>query len=76
MISRYHLLKNPDLDPKFTRTDHLISQKKYEREDEHYISLKNKIEDTNLNDFEKVDLYFNFSKSRRILEILLKQVII
>ena len=56
--------KTLDLDPKFTRADHLISQsKKYERKDEHYISLKNKIENTNLNDFEKVDLYFALAKA-------------
>ncbi len=53
-----------DLDPKFTRADHLISQsKKYEENDEHYIYMKKKLDNEIYQDFEKINLFFSLSKA-------------
>ncbi len=53
-----------NLDPNFTRADHLISQStKYNKNNEHYINLKNKFDNLNSKSFEKVDLYFSLAKA-------------
>ncbi len=53
-----------ELNPNFTRADHLISQsKKYNIEDEHYKKLLEKVNDKNIKDFEKVDIYFSLAKA-------------
>ena len=52
------------LNPDFTRADHLISQsKKYDIHDEHYQSLKNKIQKFKSDSLEKVDIYFSLAKA-------------
>ncbi len=52
------------INPNFTRADHLISQSiKYNEENEHYKSLKNKKDNMSLKDFEKVDLLFSLAKA-------------
>ena len=56
--------KTLDLDPNFTRADHLISQsKKYHTEDDHYKKMKNKINKNDIKNFEKVDLFFSLAKA-------------
>jgi len=56
--------KTLKLNPNFTRADHLISQStKYDNKNEHYIKLKEKINDSKFNNEEKVDLYFALAKA-------------
>ena len=56
--------KTLELNKNFTRADHLISQSmKYKNNDEHYIDLKNKINDPTINEVEKIDLYFSLAKA-------------
>lgn len=53
-----------DIDPKFTKADHLISQSiKYENENDHYRDMVDKLDNLNLDDIEKIDLYFALSKA-------------
>lgn len=53
-----------EINPNFTRADHLISQSiKYDEENDHYKSLKNKKNNKNLKDFEKIDLLFSLAKA-------------
>ena len=53
-----------DINPKFTKADHLIAQSmKYENENEHYQKMIDKFDNLNLNDDEKIDLYFALSKA-------------
>ncbi len=53
-----------ELNKNFTRADHLISQSmKYENSDEHYINLKEKINDPTISEIEKIDLYFSLAKA-------------
>ena len=53
-----------EIDPYFTRADNLISQSmKYSKNNDHYISITNKILDKNLPDKEKVELYFAITKA-------------
>ena len=52
------------IDPTFAKADHLISQSKtYKKDDWHYISLLDKIENTQLEETEKTELYFSLSKA-------------
>ena len=61
--------KTLDLDYNFTRADHLISQsKKYKNDSEHYIKLKNKLNNFSPKSFEKIDLYFSLAKAEEDLE--------
>ena len=56
--------KTLDLNPNFTRADHLISQsRKYHKEDNHYKKMKSKINDIDIKDFEKIDLLFALAKA-------------
>ena len=53
-----------EINPNFTRADHLISQSiKYDKENEHYKSLKIKKDNSNLENFEKVDILFSLAKA-------------
>ena len=53
-----------NINPKFTKADHLIAQSmKYEDKDEHYEKMVNKLDNQNLDDNEKIDLYFALSKA-------------
>ena len=57
------------IDSNFTRADHLISQSlKYTKNEEHYISLKQKINIINPKSLEMVDLYFAISKAEEDLK--------
>ena len=56
--------KTLKVDPKFTRADHLISQStKYKENNEHYLSIKEKINNLDIKNFEKVDLFFSLAKA-------------
>ena len=56
------------IDPNFTRADHLISQStKYKEENEHYKSLINKKNNSNLKSFEKIDILFSLAKAEEDL---------
>ena len=56
--------KTLDLNPNFTQADHVISHSTtYTKENEHYKNLNNKIETLNLNENEKIDVYFALSKA-------------
>ena len=53
-----------EIEPNFTRADHLISQStKYDEENEHYKTLMDKKDNMNLKDFEKIDLLFSLAKA-------------
>jgi len=56
------------IDPNFTRADHLISQSlKYKEQNEHYKSLVDKKENSNLKKFEKIDVLFSLAKAEEDL---------
>ena len=56
------------IDPNFTRADHLISQSlKYKEQNEHYKSLVDKKENSNLKRFEKIDILFSLAKAEEDL---------
>ncbi len=55
-------------DPNFTRADHLISQStKYNKDDDHYKSLKKKINNFTSKKFEKIDILFSLAKAEEDL---------
>ena len=57
-----------EIDPNFTRADHLISQStKYNEKDEHYLSLKKKIKNVKPKSYEEIDLYFSIAKAEEDL---------
>jgi len=56
--------KTLDLNPNFTQADHVISHSTtYTKENNHYKNLKDKINTSNLNENEKIDVYFALSKA-------------
>ncbi len=56
--------KTLDLNPNFTQADHIISHSTtYTKENEHYKNLSNKIKSSDLNENEKIDVYFALSKA-------------
>ena len=62
--SIYYSKKTLEIDPNFTRADHLISQStKYNKDEPHYFELKKKIKINNLNSLKKIDLYFALAKA-------------
>ena len=62
--SVFYSKKTLELDPNFTRADHLISQStNYNVQNEHYINLKKKLDNYNSENLEKVDLYFSLAKA-------------
>jgi len=64
----FYSTKTLEIDSNFTRADHLISQsKKYTLNDEHYKSLKKKIDKFNENSLEKIDIYFSLAKAEEDL---------
>ncbi len=53
-----------NIDASFTRADHLISQStKYDKKNSHYLELKKKLNELELKNYEKVDLYFALAKA-------------
>lgn len=64
----YYSNKALAIDPNFTRADHLISQSiKYKSDENHYKSLKNKLENLNSDSFEMVDICFSLAKAEEDL---------
>ena len=56
------------IDPSFTKADHLISQSsKYKEQNEHYNSLIDKKDNSNLKSFEKIDILFSLAKAEEDL---------
>ena len=56
--------KTLSIDPNFTRADNLISQSmKYEKVNDHYENIKNKIKDNKLSNNDKIELYFAIAKA-------------
>ena len=56
------------INPKLTQVDHLISQStKYESENNHYKDMLNKLNNLDLNDNEKINIYFALSKAEEDL---------
>ena len=56
------------INPTFVKADHLISlSRKYKKDDWHYLSLLNKIESRELQEIEKIELYFSLSKANEDL---------
>ena len=56
--------KTLELNKYFTQADHLISQStKYDKYNEHYKSLLEKIKDPKLENYQKIDLYFSLAKA-------------
>ncbi len=52
------------INPNFTRADHLISQsRKYNTNDKHYLELKKKLKDFKTESLEKIDVYFSLAKA-------------
>jgi tetratricopeptide (TPR) repeat protein len=65
----YYSKESLKLNPKFSRADHLISQStKYKEHDEHYLSLKKKLDLFDTKSFEKVDLYFSLAKAEEDMD--------
>ena len=64
----FYSQKALELDPNFTRADHLISQSsKYKETNLHYLDLKNKLKDKKIDALERVDLYFCLAKAEEDL---------
>ena len=60
----YHYKKVLKINPKFTKADRNISMMtKYSLENEHFIEMKNKLNNKNLNNFEKLELHFAIGKA-------------
>ena len=60
----FYCKKTLEINPNFTRADHLISQSmKYNEDNEHYKLLKNKKDNSNFKNLEKVDLLFSLAKA-------------
>ena len=62
--SVYHYKKVLKINPKFTKADRNISMMiEYSPENEHFVEMKNKLKDENLNNFEKLELHFAIGKA-------------
>jgi len=56
--------KTLKLDKSFTQADKIISQsKKYNSNDEHFVEMKNKVENLKLNNLQKLNLHFALAKA-------------
>ncbi len=62
--SDFHAKETLKLDPKFTKADLLISRsKKYKNGDNHFDEMLNKLKNIQLNDTQKIELYFAVGKA-------------
>ena len=62
--TEYYANKALDLDFRFTKADLLISRsKKYKRNDDHLTKMKEKLENKEMNDHQKINLYFALAKA-------------
>ena len=60
----YHYKKVLKLNPKFTKADRNISMMtKYSLKNEHFIEMKNKLKNENLNNYQKLELHFALGKA-------------
>ncbi len=60
----YHYEKVLGINPKFTKADRGISMMtKYSSTNKHFLEMKKKLVEANLNDFEKIDLHFALGKA-------------
>ena len=56
--------KTLSINPNFTRADNLISQSfKYDKRNDHYKNMKNKVNNKNLTTSDKIELYFALAKA-------------
>ena len=63
--------KTLQIDKKFTQADMLISQsQKYEQNNDHYLEMKLKIKDLELNDVQKTNLLFAMSKAEEDMDLI------
>jgi len=61
-------IKALELNPKLTQIDHLIAQSsKYENKNDHYKSMLDKLKNLDLNNDEKINIYFAISKAEEDL---------
>mgnify|MGYP006146691763 FL=1 len=59
-----YALKSSEINPNFTSIDKLISViKTYNKDDDHFIKMKNKLNDLNINQFNKIYLNFAIAKA-------------
>jgi tetratricopeptide (TPR) repeat protein len=63
-LAIHHGNKTISLDPKFTQADKIISQStKYDLNNEHFLKMKEKIVNTDLNKNQKLTLHFSLAKA-------------
>ena len=71
----YYAKETLRLQPKFTKADLLISRsKKYKNEDTHLNEMINKLKNSNLDDQQKMELYFSIGKAFEDLNEISKSV--
>ena len=59
-----YALRSSEINPNFTPVDKLISAiKTYNKDDDHFIRMKNKLNDLNINQFNKIHLNFAIAKA-------------
>ena len=67
--SLYHYKKTLEINPKFTKADHSIAMMtEYSSKNKHFLDMQKKLTDDNLNDFEKLELYFALGKAYNDLD--------
>jgi len=67
--SLYHYKKTLEINPKFTKADHSIAMMtEYSSKNKHFLDMQKKLTDENLDDFEKLELYFALGKAYNDLE--------
>ena len=67
--SLYHYKKTLEINPKFTKADHSIAlMTEYSSKNKHFLDMQKKLTDENLDDFEKLELYFALGKAYNDLE--------
>ena len=67
--SLYHYKKTLEINPKFAKADHGIANiTKYSSKNKHFLDMQKKLTDENLDDFEKLELYFALGKAYNDLE--------
>ena len=71
--SLYHYKKTLEINPKFTKADQSISMMtEYSSKNKHFLDMQKKLTDENLNDFEKLELYFALGKATPLILVGLR----